>query len=206
MICDDSDIEVRYTWNETETCEAKHQCVEFMLEVLSTDQRRYNLASVEELPEFMSRPEASEFVMLYQSGRLTGILRMHLNHDMTVYAGLHSEIKQAVSQNQLFVDLGAYLIPDVSLSVRIRLLARLIGSAKKELQVRQISNLYAQVPQRHLRYWLEFGFSQAGEEFSLSGWRGNWTPIWVNNWNFKSRDTQSGSEFIGEYLSSIENK
>lgn len=174
---------------------AKQDSFEFMAKIMTCDQERYGLASVSYLSDFFFEYKRTEFLRLLIDGRLIGLLRLHIGHDLGNYSSLEADVVNAVQDGQGFADAGVYFPSDTPSEIRLKLLGELLGRAVDRAEGANVTNLYAQIPVRLVERYREFGFSQAGPSFFCDGWSGKWVPIWVQNWNFQFATTDMAGLF-----------
>lgn len=195
-----ADLETEKVWAEGYS--EKQECFEFMADVMRQDERRFGLKSVDYLSPFFFDYKSTEFLAIRSEQHIVGVLRMHMNHNVSTYPNLASELALAIQDGQSFADTGIYLRPETPTNERIMLLAQLLGFGVEKTESVQVPNLYGQVPYQLLPRYEDFGFKQAGKPFECEGWKGKWIPIWVNNWQFESSESNSAKIFHEAFDSS----
>jgi nucleoside 2-deoxyribosyltransferase len=177
----------------------KQESFEYMARIMTSDTGRYGLKSVECLTDDFFDYRNTEYLQLHVDDAIVGLLRLHMHHELDEYDNLESDVRTAIQDGQSFADAGIYFPIGTPSKQRLRLMGRLLGRAVEQAEIANVTNLYAQVPKKLLSRYEEFGFSKAGEVFTCQGWRGNWVPIWVNNWDFTTSDTDMARRFLDEF-------
>ncbi len=193
---------VNHTFSWANTYSEKQRCLEFMIKILLSDKRRYGLTSIDYLDKFFFDVRNTEYLKLSIGNQLLGLLRLHVRHDISMYANLSNEVVELYKGGVKFADAGVYLPGDTPSSDRVSCLGRFLGRSVSQLRKRQINALYAQVPTALEKTYCEFGFRKAGNEFECNGWSGTWLPIFVHNWNFPIADKDMARTFKREFDSS----
>jgi len=201
---DDQSKWIDFSWTEAKfhwarSYAEKQASFEYMVRIMTTDESRYGLQSVRYLADDFFDYKNTEYLQITVDGVIKGLLRLHMKHNLLVYPELFSDISVAVNDGQGFADAGIYLPIGTPPEWRLQLLGRLLGSAVERAEANGVTNIYAQVPQKLLARYQEFGFSKAGNEFTCEGWQGTWVPIWVKNWGFTLVESVIANRFHTEF-------